>query len=253
MNPFTQKLKAWLDTAPEKRDLKQGALLLLQLTNNKVQYNQIMRNPRKFADFIEYKLKRYLQFRLQEVTKEEVGAMAKKVELIAQEHKLDTEQAEGKQADPSASLPDFKSGRRVDHERLPAEVQALYVENADIMRRMRELHLKLRSLSGAEATCPDSDRYPFLKEIIALDKRYHENWRIYDSYDASSNQAEDSITDDFRQQTKQVYRQINLLVGRYRKAPSEEVKEQLLALYKKLPSPTPKCTANMMSLGILPH
>ncbi len=251
MNPFTKKIQDWLDTPAGERDLKQGALLLLQLSNNKIQYNNIMRNPGKYADLLEYQLKRYLKFRLEQVTKEEVKTMAQQVDNIAKEHKLDTApKAEGQ--DPSAKLPAFKAGRRLDHDSLPAEIQALYAENADIMRRMRELHLKLRSLSGAEATCPDSDRYPFLKEIIALDKKYHDNWRIYDSYDESSNQAEVSITDDFRQQIKQMYRQINLLVGRYKKAPSEEVKLQLLDLYRKIPSPTPKCTANMVALGILP-
>ena len=251
MNPFTKKIQDWLDTPAGKRDLKQGALLLLQLSNNKIQYNNIMRNPGKYADLLEYQLKRYLKFRLEQVTKEEVKTMAQQVTLIAKEHKLDTApKAEGQ--DQSAKLPAFKSGRRMDHDSLPAEIQALYAENADIMRRMRELHLKLRTLSGSEATCPDSDRYPFLKEIIALDKKYHDNWRIYDSYDASSKKAEVSITDDFRQQIKQMYRQINLLVGRYKKAPSEEVKLQLLDLYRKIPSPTPKCTANMVALGILP-
>ena len=244
MNPFTKKLQDWLDTPAAERDLRQGALLLLQLSNNKIQYNNIMRNPKRFADLIEYQLKRYLKFRLQDVTKQEVKDMADKVANIAKEHKLDTS------AEQSAT--EFKSGKRVDHDKLPPDIQALYVENADIMRRMRELHLKLRSLSGSEATCPESDRYPFLKEIISLDKQYHDNWRVYDYFEADSKQAEKKITDDFRQQTRQCYRQINLLIGRYRKDPTENVRLQLLALYKQIPSPTPKCTANMMSLGILP-
>ena len=47
---------------------------------------------------------------------------------------------------------------------------------------MRELHLKLRSLSLENVTCPDSERYPFLKEIISLDKKLHSNWERYDHY-----------------------------------------------------------------------
>ena len=47
---------------------------------------------------------------------------------------------------------------------------------------MRELHLKLRTLSLDNATCPDSERYPFLKEIIALDKKRVQNWDIYDHF-----------------------------------------------------------------------
>ena len=47
---------------------------------------------------------------------------------------------------------------------------------------MRELHLQLRKLSTANVTCPDSERYPFLKELIALDKQLHENWDRYDHF-----------------------------------------------------------------------
>lgn len=47
---------------------------------------------------------------------------------------------------------------------------------------MRELHLRLRSLSLDSATCPDSERYPFLKELISLDKKLHANWEAYDKY-----------------------------------------------------------------------
>ena len=47
---------------------------------------------------------------------------------------------------------------------------------------MRELHLKLRTLSLDNATCPDSERYPFLKEIINLDKKRVANWDIYDHF-----------------------------------------------------------------------
>ena len=41
---------------------------------------------------------------------------------------------------------------------------------------------RLRSLSLENSTCPDSERYPFLKELIALDKKLHANWEAYDHY-----------------------------------------------------------------------
>jgi hypothetical protein len=40
----------------------------------------------------------------------------------------------------------------------------------------------LQLLSVENSTCPDSERYPFLKELIALDKRYHANWEQYDHF-----------------------------------------------------------------------
>jgi hypothetical protein len=85
-------------------------------------------------------------------------------------------------ANKSEEFADFKAGKRPDHDDLPEEIQALYVENLDIVHRMRELHLKLRTLSLDNATCPDSERYPFLKEIINLDKKRVANWDIYDHF-----------------------------------------------------------------------
>jgi hypothetical protein len=50
------------------------------------------------------------------------------------------------------------------------------------MQQMRRLHTQLQLLSVENSTCPDSERYPFLKELIALDKRYHANWERYDHF-----------------------------------------------------------------------
>ena len=54
---------------------------------------------------------------------------------------------------------------------------------------MREVHLRLRSLSLENATCPDSERYPFLKELISLDKKLHANWEASDRYVAPGPEA----------------------------------------------------------------
>ena len=251
---FTQKLQSWLDQPKEERNLEEGALLLLQLTNNKIMYRNISRNIASHADYIEFMLKRYLNYRLQSITHEQVELMQKKVGLIAAEHNLQyTAQSSGDKS-PSS---EFRAGKRADHDTLPSEIQALYVENATIMKRMRELHLKLRTLSGAEATCPDSDRYPFLKEIIALDKQYHNNWKLYDNYSSSANadtdssSAEASITSDERLRQKNVQRQINLTKGRYKKNPSESLKEKLVSLYNQLASPTENLTAELKELGVI--
>ena len=166
---FTSKLQFWLDQPKEQRDLEEGALLLLQLTNNKIMYRNITRNIASHADYIEFMIKRYLNYRLQNITHEQVELMQKKVDLISATHSLESTEQQSGDKSPSPSS-DWKSGKRADHDTLPSEIQALYVENASIMKRMRELHLKLRTLSGAEATCPDSDRYPFLKEDYHLGK-----------------------------------------------------------------------------------
>ena len=179
---FTNKLQTWLSLPREDRDWDEGALMLLQLTGNKIMYRNLSVNPESKANFIEGKLQQYLEFRLAELTHEQVKEMQHAVEEIVKEH------TEFKSDDNEAK--NFKAGKRADHDTLPEEIQALYVENLDIVHRMRELHLKLRTMSTTDSTCADSDRYPFLKEFIKLDKKLHDNWNVYDHFVANAETAE---------------------------------------------------------------
>ena len=170
---FTEKIQQWLDTPHEQRDYEQGALYLLKLNGNQIMYRNLMSNPRGKAEFIEYHLRKHYSFRVKDLTHAQVVAMDKQVEEIVKKHNTFTEDNPAKE---------FKQGKRGDHDTLPEEIQALYVENLSIVQRMREVHLKLRTLSTADAPCPDSERYPFLKELIELDTRLHANWDRYDHY-----------------------------------------------------------------------
>ena len=254
---FTLKLQEWLNTPAEKRDYEAGAVLLLQLTNNKILFQNLKRNPKRHAEFIEFKIKRYLQFRLQDLTHEEVKAMQQQVDSIAKEHALDKEAPTTQPSKTEAE--EWRGGKRADHDTLPPEIQALYAENASIMQKMRELHLQLRKLSTASSTCPDSDRYPFLKEIIELDKRYHRNWQEYDHFVADavktaaapSAQAEQTLAETARLEQKNILRQINLAKGRYKKNPSDKTKESIISLYKQLTAPSDALTSELKDLGIL--
>ena len=172
-NKFTELIQKWLETPTDERDYTVGALYLLKLSGNQIMYRNIMANPTSKAEFIEYNIRKYYNFRVQALTHYQVEEMQKQVDVIAQEHFSLEEENPAK---------DFKKGKREDHNSLPDEIQALYVENLSIVQRMREVHLKLRSLSADNATCPDSERYPFLKELIELDKRLHSNWEQYDHF-----------------------------------------------------------------------
>ena len=174
---FTEKLQTWMNTPDDQKNWAEGALLLLQLSGNQIMYRNISVNPKGKAEFIKGQLKKYLNFRLQQLTSSQVQEMQSKVDEIVKKVIKPNDQ-NGK----SEEFADFKAGKRADHDQLPDEIKALYVENLDIVHRMRELHLKLRSLSLENASCPDSERYPFLKEIIALDKKLHANWDTYDHF-----------------------------------------------------------------------
>ena len=171
---FTEQLQLWLSQSREERDWDAGALMLLQLSGNKIMYRNISVNPIGKAEFIEGKLQQYLDFRLAELTHEQIKEMQQQVADIVKER------TEFKSDDNEAKS--FKAGKRADHDTLPDEIKALYVENLDIVHRMRELHLKLRTMSTTDSACADSDRYPFLKEFIKLDKKLHDNWNVYDHF-----------------------------------------------------------------------
>lgn len=176
---FTELIKQWLDTPEAERDYSVGALYLLKLSGNQIMYRNIVAQLDRRHDVVEYQLQKYYNFRVQALTHVQVEEMSAQVEQIVAEHI------------PLAAKSDEApaKGKRADHEDLPDEIKAKYVENLSLLQRMREVHLRLRSLSLENATCPNSERYPFLKELISLDKKLHANWEAYDRYVAPGPEA----------------------------------------------------------------
>jgi len=168
---FTEQIKVWLETPADQRDYSVGALYLLKLSGNQILYKNIVAALDKRHDVIEYQLQKYYNFRVQALTHAQVEEMSVQVEQIVADH-----------IPLAAEADEKRTGKRADHDSLPDEIKARYVENLSLLQRMRELHLRLRSLSLENAPCPDSERYPFLKELISLDKKLHANWEAYDHY-----------------------------------------------------------------------
>ena len=175
---FTELIKQWLETPSNQRDYSVGALYLLKLSGNQIMYRNIVAQLDRRHDFVDYQIQKYYNFRVQALTHAQVEEMQQKVDAIVAEH-----------ISLAANADEHKTGKRDDHDSLPDEIKAKYVENLSILQRMRELHLKLRSLSLDTAPCPDSERYPFLKELINLDKKMHANWEEYDHFVASAPSA----------------------------------------------------------------
>ena len=182
---FTQQIGKWLETPDAERDYTVGALYLLKLSGNHIMYKNIIAQIDRRHDVVEYQLQKYYNFRVQALTHAQVEEMSAQVDAIAEKHEL-TAPESSDAAEPKAL------GKREDHDLLPNNIKAKYVENLSLLQRMRELHLRLRSLSLDNAPCPDSERYPFLKELIALDKKLHANWEAYDHYVAPGPVAESS-------------------------------------------------------------
>lgn len=175
---FTELIKLWLETPSDQRDYSVGALYLLKLSGNQIMYRNIVAQLDRRHDFVDYQIQKYYNFRVQALTHAQVEEMQQQVDVIVAEH-----------ISLAANADEHKTGKRDDHDSLPDEIKAKYVENLSILQRMRELHLKLRSLSLDTSPCPDSERYPFLKELIDLDKKMHANWEEYDHFVATAPSA----------------------------------------------------------------
>lgn len=236
---LTPKLKEWLDTAPENRDILAGAELLLRINRNKILYNNILRNPVKYAETIEYQMNKILKQRLVDTTHEEVAQMIKQVDGIARQHGL-----------LNSARSDFQRGKRADHDQLPPDVQQLYVDNAEIRLRLRDAHTRLRLINSSNSTCPDSDRYPIAKDIIRLDLQYRDNWNLYDHYVKGTPLSDTVRAVDSRTASKNAVKLINLLLGKYAKHPSEAQADRIREIYAKIDRPSAKLKAKMSELGL---
>lgn len=237
---LTPKVQEWIATDPDKRNLEAGAELLLRITRNRILYANIMRNPQGKASLLEYHLQKILKNRLVDTTHEEVRQMMVQVDRITEARGLSS----------SARTP-FQNGKRADHDELPDEVKQLYVENADLMRRMREAHTRLRMINPQNSTCPDSDRYPLAKAIIDYDRRYRDNWNVYDHYIKDTPMASTVKAVDPRTAQKNVVKSLNLMLGKYAKNPSESAAAKIRELYAQVASPTEALRNKMAEADLL--
>lgn len=242
---LTPQIKAWLETEPATRDLELGATLLLKVTRNRILHANIMRNLPARAGIIEYHLKKIYSRRLQDITHEQVKAMMTQVDAIATARGLANDTAS-----PGATRTAFQRGRRTDHDQLPSEIRQLYTDNAEILRRMRDTHTKIRLITPDNSTCPDSDRYPLAKYLIEQDTLYRENWNKYDHYVKGTPVAALTPAVDPRTQSRNAEKLCHLLLGKYAANPSEALAQRILDTYAAIASPSVNLRAKMRSASL---
>lgn len=165
---FDNVIRSWLDAHPDDRDPAQGALILLRVDRNKVFYAQASANPRKYIKEIESRLRSHLTRRQAIPSPEQVQALAREADGIMH---------------PSASIKAIKGGKRPDHDSLPDEIKALYVENLELRHKMQQYHLQIRTLLGSEAECSREDIRDLVKLLRDTDVKYLRNWKQYDEYE----------------------------------------------------------------------
>lgn len=240
---LTPKIKEWLDTEPSQRDLQAGADLLLKITRNRILHTNLTRNLPYHAGAIEYHLKKIYNQRLADITHEQVAELMVKVDAIAKSRGLDNAE--------SANRSDYQRGKRADHDLLPPEMQQLYVDNADILRRMRDAHTKIRLITPENSTCPDSDRYPWAKYLIEQDNLYRDNWNKYDHYIKGTPVAAIVPAVDARTESKNAAKLCNLLLGKYAVNPDDALADRIREAYAKVLNPSDRLRDKMRSADLL--
>lgn len=117
---FTEQVKQWLEKPEDKRDYAVGALYLLKLSGNQIMYRNLIANPSGKAEFIEYQLQKYYNFRVQALTHAPVEEMAAQIATIADEHHL---------TDDASTVPEDKRrlGKREGLDTMFGEAKAKYL------------------------------------------------------------------------------------------------------------------------------
>ncbi len=204
---FTEDLSAWLSTPRDERDVVAGAELLMRITGNRQFYATAIVRPHVVHDHVEYELKKHLAIRqeghnvetLRNLERELLAECAEEFGEEASTAEPVEEQAGAEEADayavpreaPVVSSP--KRGRRADHDELPAEIQALYDDNATRYEQMRKVYQQLLTMSEAEPC----DRKEHIFQLDQLVKAWAAAWEAYDRYDATSvaDAAEDEASE----------------------------------------------------------
>lgn len=194
-NEFTKQLIDWLDRPRNQRDYSAGAMLLLRLNNNRFLFANIMRRPEKFADKLEYELRKHLRIRLDGLTRSDVIKLEAQV-IPAAKKTLEIPPAVISTDDelPKANV---AKGRRADHDKLPPQVQALWNKNLQLYKTIKNVFEQLKTMEQAQPC----DRYEYLKILDDADRRYRDNLDRYDHYIIGSEPvatevATDNTTDD---------------------------------------------------------
>ena len=161
---FTEKIRTWLNTPVNERNINDGATMLLQLNRNRILYQNIIRRGVRMMPKLEYELKKHLRIRDDGKTLHEVVAM-ENVIMPAVEQLVTKPEAE-------------HAGKRADHDELPEEVQQLWDGNFERYTKIKALFEELKAMEKMQPC----DRYEKLKLLDEAEKAYREALSAYDSY-----------------------------------------------------------------------
>ena len=180
---LTDKIAAWLNAPAhtEDADIMEGALMLLQLNRNRMLYNTISTNPKRFLKTVEYELKKFLPLRMKGKTCQDVRRDADEFLSELRENGIDKEQSERQDEtsetdDNDDTVAPVRNGKREDHDQLPQNIRDIWEANAERWKRIKEMYNACLSI---ENPCDLEENLKVLKETYYA---YKADYARYDSF-----------------------------------------------------------------------
>lgn len=212
---FTQKISKWFESEHTDENIREGAMMLLQINNNKHLYQVISFNPQGKLELLKYELRKHLNYRNAGMTLDEVRAYDSEVTPILQVAVDRTTEADEQAPDFIPHLPQLcgdnvvlcpdaiiAKGKREDHNQLPAHIQEIWEANAALWKKIKE------HFEACKAYTQSCDRYEGLhaadegfQQLLGTLKQeyyaYKQGMEVYDHATVTNpeNEPEEQQTD----------------------------------------------------------
>ena len=196
---FTQKIKQWFDSEHTDDNIREGALMLLQINNNRHLYQQILLRPQKMLDHLVYELQKHYGYRTKGMTLDEVHKFDIEVTPLLQKAVDSTDDADKLAAEVAPHLPFVEAentdsidasaiiakGKRADHDQLPDDIKEIWDANIQRWKRIKELFeaCKAYQLSCDRFEGLNAANEEFQKMLLTLKTEYYAYKQSMDQYD----------------------------------------------------------------------
>ena len=196
---FTQKIKQWFDSEHTDENIRDGAMLLLQINNNRHLYQQIMLRPQRMLEHLKYELQKHYDYRIKGLSLDEVRKFDGEVTPLLQKAVDSTADADKLAADVAPHLPFVDAentdsidataiiakGKRADHDQLPDDIKEIWDANIKRWKRIKELFeaCKAYQLSCDRFEGLNAANEEFQKMLLTLKTEYYAYKQSMDQYD----------------------------------------------------------------------
>ena len=209
---LTRQIEQFLSIAkPTDDQIRQGATLLLKVNPGGARaiYNSAQVRPQSMLPWIQADLKKYLAIRKRGLERKDVaGYNAETVALVREtlSRVPDTvvEHADKALKASIGKIPENGiRGRRADHDSLPEEIRALWENNAERWKKMRQMHTQLEVMVAKPGYQP-CDGNELCHALRQADTELRNDYRRYDTYQAGGQTAGKDSVDAFTDNMKTI-------------------------------------------------